>query len=129
MLTPSLLLGLDLSINYDWANATGTVPTNYDVGPDWKGFVRGRLGWAFDRFLVYGTAGGVWEHFTGSFAASSADSNAWGWTVGGGLEMAFSNNLTGRIDYAYQDFGSFGFGPTTVDQTAHTVTVGVSFKY
>src|SRR5919112_4218568 len=56
---------------------------------DWFGTVRARAGVAFDRALIYATGG---------FAFAD---DATGWTVGGGLEYAFTNNLSAKIEGLY----------------------------
>jgi outer membrane immunogenic protein len=56
---------------------------------DWFGTVRARAGVAFDRALIYATGG----------FAFADDAN--GWTVGGGLEYAFTNNLSAKIEGLY----------------------------
>jgi outer membrane immunogenic protein len=73
------------------------VPAGAAGGVDWFGTVRARLGFAFDRALVYATGG---------FAYGGADSDddfgiigdgddtRTGWALGGGVEYAFTNNLT-----------------------------------
>jgi outer membrane immunogenic protein len=77
------------------------------------GSVRGRLGVAFDRWLVYGTGG---------FAISGARSSVLdpgeqenisrtitGWTAGGGLEYGFTPNFSGRVEGRYTGFGTEDF--------------------
>jgi outer membrane immunogenic protein len=56
---------------------------------DWFGTVRARAGVAFGQALVYATGG----------FAFADDAN--GWTVGGGLEYAFTNNLSAKIEGLY----------------------------
>ncbi|KAB0269563.1 outer membrane protein [Microvirga brassicacearum] len=53
------------------------------------GTTRLRAGVAFDRFLAYATGG-----------VAYADSN-FGWTVGAGVEYAFTNNLTAKVEGLY----------------------------
>ena len=140
MLSPSFLIGLDASINYDWAKTDSTTPAapvDISAGPDWKGFIRGRLGLAMGQFLIYGTAGGAYAHvkISSSQLASSATGSPFGWTAGGGVEVAISRTMTARLDYAYEDYGSFTvngsgfFDGASVSAIAHTVTAGVAFKY
>lgn len=62
---------------------------------DYFGTVRGRLGLAFDRFLVYGT-GGLAYGDVGPFGTDGI-----GYTVGGGVEYAFTNNLTAKVEGLY----------------------------
>ena len=77
----------------------------------------GRAGWAFDRFLPYLTGGWAYGHgyidgtrtvggVPGAFNVSHYYS---GWTLGAGLEWAFRDNWSTKIEYLYIDFGN---GPT-----------------
>jgi outer membrane immunogenic protein len=61
---------------------------------DFFGTVRGRLGWAWDRTLFYGTGG---------LAYGSTGNSDIGWTAGGGVEYAWSNNFTVRLEGLYVD--------------------------
>src|SRR5690242_9631275 len=57
------VIGFDGSIN--WSNARGSDASDtVDFGPTWKGLLRGRVGIALDRVLLYGTLGGAVGHFT-----------------------------------------------------------------
>src|SRR5690349_13342446 len=73
------------------------------------GTVRGRLGYAWDRFLVYGTAGYAWANqemirtqqigtINGAppGTVESASGVASGWTAGGGVEWAITPNWSFR---------------------------------
>jgi outer membrane immunogenic protein len=60
-------------------------------GLDYFGTVRGRLGYAFDRTLVYGTGGFAYGSGGGrqfGLPNSSTDSFQTGWAAGGGIEYA-----------------------------------------
>jgi outer membrane immunogenic protein len=119
------VFGIDGSIN--WTNASGataTPGTTFDA--DWKGFIRGRAGVAFDRLLFYGTFGAVVARFNQSFAPASSATD-WGWTAGVGADFALHNNMFLRVDWAYQNYGDFA--PTATGVTANTVTVGLGFKF
>jgi outer membrane immunogenic protein len=59
---------------------------------DYFGTVRGRLGVAFDRFMVYGTGGFAYGD-VGPFGTDGI-----GWTAGGGVEYAFTNNITAKVE-------------------------------
>jgi outer membrane immunogenic protein len=86
---------------------------------DWFGTVRARAGVAFDRALIYATGG---------FAFAD---EANGWTVGGGLEYAFTNNLSAKVEGLYvnldQDDNNF-FG---IDNDAEfgVVRAGLNFRF
>lgn len=107
------------------------------------GSVRGRLGLAFDRWMVFGTAGYAWGSwdtsyaFIGSapFVTSSVSSNG-GWTAGGGVEYAFADNWLGRVEYRYTDLGRAGFisAATNSAEAGNRVTIndvraGIAYKF
>ncbi len=50
----NFVLGIEGDVDYNW-NDNDYAGVN--VGTDWQGSVRGRVGYAFDRALIYGTAG------------------------------------------------------------------------
>ncbi len=89
---------------------------------DWFGTVRGRIGFVpTERLLIYATGGLAYgeakTHIANSSAFSTGLSRLWlgdnsdvrvGWTAGGGLEYAFTNNWTLRGEYLYVDLGSSG---------------------
>ena len=110
----------------------------------WQASLRGRLGWAWDRTLLYVTGGAAWGKFDVAFAAPSVgfaetlSDTLSGWTIGAGAEWAFWDNWSARVEYRYTDFDSFS-RPTTVlplattisvdDVSYHTVRFGVSYRF
>jgi outer membrane immunogenic protein len=82
---------------------------------DWWGTVRGRAGWAFDRVLVYGTGGLAWGNVdykvrsentdNGVFANMNDNSTQTGWTAGGGIDWAVSDNWTVGGEVLYVNLG------------------------
>jgi outer membrane immunogenic protein len=97
--------------------------------------VRGRVGYAFDRALIYGTGGLAIAQLKGNsvnFFLNDASCIAGfsetrtGWTVGGGLEYALSNHFSVKVEGLYADLGTAsatnarGCGATF----KNTVTVG-----
>ncbi len=99
-------------------------------GIEWFGTVRGRLGVAFDRLLVYATGGlayGGGNDNRFGFVGNGGDDVEFGWTLGGGVEYAFTNNLTFRVEGLYVDIdrgNSNGFIVTPAG--AVTPVVGTS---
>jgi len=100
---------------------------------EYLGTVRGRLGFTpFDRLLVYGTGGLAYAEIktNGSVRGVQAPGLAWsgsdsdtkvGYAVGGGLEYAFTNNLTLKGEYLYYDLGK-----TTVNAVGNAAVRGVA---
>jgi outer membrane immunogenic protein len=111
------------------------------------GSLRARLGWAWDRALIYATGGLAYASFdTGDdnflgvginpLFANGDDDTVWGWTIGAGVEWAFTNNLTARLEYRYTSFdrdnNTFFVTPGfSTDDSAdfHAVRLGVSYKF
>jgi outer membrane immunogenic protein len=126
------VFGVDASINYDWARGP-VVGSPGDFGEvDWKGFFRGRLGYAFDRFLIYGTAGGAVAPLKNVGNNPSETQTKLGWTVGAGAEMAVTDNVVVRLDYSYADFGRYNFTqPVNFSATnkSHTLMGGIAVKF
>lgn len=65
------------------------------------GTVRARVGYAFDRTLIYMTGGLAYGGLNGNWWHGSTSNQ--GWTLGGGIEYAFTDNWTGRIEGLYVD--------------------------
>ncbi len=72
-----------------------------------------RAGVAFDRALLYATGGlaiadlkNTYNSFVVGQPLFAVDSTRTGWTLGAGLEYAFTNNWSGRVEYRYTKFGS-----------------------
>jgi len=101
------------------------------VNNQWVTTVTGRLGYAWDRVLLYGKGGGAWVGasnpaltINGAPQAISTSSSNWGWTGGVGLEWAFWNNWSARVEYDYIGLTSQTF---TIPASA-TVLPGDSFS-
>jgi outer membrane immunogenic protein len=95
---------------------------------DIQGSIRGRLGIAWDRVLIYATGGvafggintdfafsGVDEAGVAVFGSTSRSNSRTGWTVGGGIEYALTNNWSIGAEYRFTDFGSINRGAVLPD--------------
>lgn len=127
----------------DSVSVLGT-PETIHSSTDWLTSATGRLGWAWDRWMLYAKGGAAWAHDNYHWNASPfGDLNdtetRLGWTVGGGLEWAFWNNWSVRLEYDFYDFGTqtYSFGdnlsglvtPIDVKNTISTVTLGVNWRF
>lgn len=129
----NLVYGIEADVNYTW-NSNDYLVSGFDVevGTDWAASVRGRLGYALDRTLIYGTAGlAITNGYVDVSGVGDESETFTGWTVGAGVEHAFTDNWTARIEYRYSDYGSedFGLGFGDFDLTEHAVRVGVSYRF
>lgn len=96
-------------VNNSMLSAYGATSVNSTYSAD----VRGRLGYAMDRALLYvagGVAfGNVETNYLFPVVAAPGYSTTFsrtGWTIGGGLEYAIWDNWIGRVEYRYTDLGS-----------------------
>ena len=116
---------------------TGT--TTCETKSDWLSTVRGRVGYAFDRVLVYGTAGGAFGNVqAGPSTATTFDSSTeFGWTAGAGVEVGITPNLTAKVEYLYVDLANgacsaaCGSPATSIGTSfdASLVRAGLNFKF
>jgi outer membrane immunogenic protein len=77
-----------------------------------------RFGLAYGPWLLYGKAGGGWVSHndftisnvtTGTSITGFNDGTASGWLAGAGIEYAFANNWTAKIEYDFLGLGSRTF--------------------
>lgn len=115
------------------------------VKQDWQGSVRARIGYAFDRFMIYGSAGVSFSQFEYSYfnpfplvrAGEGDKFSRTGFTVGGGANYAITDNVILGLDYRYTDYGSFdyvarsAFLGLTAEQNprTHAVRASVAYKF
>jgi outer membrane immunogenic protein len=132
---------VNLSKTQNFSGATFTESDKFKT--DWQGSIRARAGYAFDRILPYVTGGVAFgdEKFTvsgfdtvtGAFGGSKSTTRT-GWTVGGGVEYAMTDNILLRAEVRYSDFGKktyqfAGTDPFKVRFNEWSATVGVSYKF
>jgi outer membrane immunogenic protein len=163
----SFVMGVEGDLNYIDRNNGGSVavpaiaPTTYFVvnhgsANNFYGTLRARLGFAFDRALIYATGGlafggGNGDASANYFAAGgpagglaiattggNSNSNV-GWALGGGVEYAFSNAWSVKLEYLHVDLGSHNrtfYQPATTnfitinsDNKFDVVRAGVNFRF
>jgi len=114
------------------------------------GTLRGRIGYAFDNVLIYGTGGYATAHHNGkvTLAATgvalsgasltsstgtdlgSASVREWlhGWTLGAGAEYAFTRNVGLKVEYLYAQFNNKIAGQT-VSHSVNLLRTGVNYRF
>jgi outer membrane immunogenic protein len=135
------------NVIFPGSEPAGTPQDYYTTKADFEASLRGRIGYAFNRVLVYATGGAAWlrvkeADFIGGVSCVAAitceehSSTLDGWTVGGGVDYAFTDYLIARIEYRYSDFGTFsydsGIFPGFTENhkiTENQVLGGLHFKF
>jgi outer membrane immunogenic protein len=145
-IAPRLVLGIEADLS--WANLHGEarispVPTTGGTAAgtfalmrrdvDWIGTLRGRVGHAWDRWLVFASGGFAFGQvsFAGDVNFTALGGAAFpvsqrktqlGWTVGGGIEHALPGNWTVRGEYLYYALGAADVNALPVPFTAGTTS-------
>ena len=98
----------------------------------WLSTVRGRAGYAFDRFLVYGTGGAAFGNVRANFSNDPVTSSIEaGWTVGAGVEVAFARNWSAQAEYLFVNLadGSCTANCAIADASGTPVIPNVAVKF
>jgi outer membrane immunogenic protein len=104
--------------------------------------VRGRVGLALDRFLVFGTGGWAWGNPLTSYALTNGGpffnngGSSTGWTAGLGVDYAFTDSVFGRIEYRYTNLETSGFVSAATNTAAASdrlpisdLRAGIAYKF
>jgi outer membrane immunogenic protein len=129
-----VVLGIEADASWSSLKQSGTTtsvlptPDTFSSRLDMLSTIRGRLGWAFDRTLLYGTGGVAFANLKDQLADSAfpftatPSSNLTGWTAGGGIEYAFTDHWTAKAEYLHVGFSGTR---TAMDSTG----IGYRFDY
>ena len=101
------------------------VGDTFDLRSDWQASARGRIGYAFDRWMFYATGGAAFTDLqvantfvpsTGVPAGSfgSDKKSIVGATFGAGMEYAFFNNWSVGVEARYSWYGNQTFNTGTM---------------
>lgn len=125
-----LLMGVETDIaisGIDGSSGSG----NFEL--DYLGTVRGRVGYAMDRYLLFGAAGLAYGRGDVRVAGLSNEQTHFGYTVGAGVEAMIAPNLTARLEYLYADLGretyQTALGSRQISFDANIVRVGMNYKF
>jgi outer membrane immunogenic protein len=103
---------------------------------DWFSTARGRVGYAFDQTLLYGTGGlalgGVETSVSGA-GGGSDDKVLMGFAAGAGVEQSVTDNISLKAEYLYVDLQDKQFETGTNDTNAqwdgHVMRFGANLKF
>ena len=139
-----LVAGIEASINYADNDHSHDGFSQYGIShntnkQNFSADVKARLGYAFDKLLVYGAGGTTWMKVdttktqgacgdgnnppnysdancsTGPYTGvplgtlNKSSDSRIGWTLGGGAELALTKSISLRAEYVHADYGTFKF--------------------
>ena len=126
----------------DWSNIRGSSSTgicaggNCETRNSWLGTARGRIGYAFDRFMPFITGGAAFGDIKATPVGLGTETTTKaGWTLGGGGEFAIAGAWTAKVDYLYVDLGKGSCGvaicgaPTDVSSRNNVVRAGLNYRF
>ncbi|MDO8877920.1 MAG: porin family protein [Pseudolabrys sp.] len=131
--------GLEGDFDYSWINGSTTQfcgAPGCETRNRWLGTVRGRIGYAFDRWLPYITGGAAIGDLKMTPAGGASDTKTKvGWTVGAGLEYALLGAWSVKAEYLYVDLGKATCGAATcgvdtdVKFNTHLAKLGLNYRF
>jgi outer membrane immunogenic protein len=97
----------------------------------WFGTVRGRVGYAFNNILFYGTGGLAFGELRAETFFLSESHTTAGWTAGVGAEFGLTQNWSAKVEYLFLDLSTTPFAITGVSNgySASIVRAGVNYRF
>jgi opacity protein-like surface antigen len=150
------VIGLESDIGWTAAGGGKSAPCpsgflfTCEASMDWLATVTGRLGYAFNRLLVYGKGGLAVGEVTASSVFNprtlnlgdgesppsatvfSGHDTAVGWTIGGGFEFALAQNWSAKAELMYFDLGQKTYqldAPVSIARNGAIGRVGVNYHF
>jgi outer membrane immunogenic protein len=138
----NIVVGMEADLDYANVNNSSTFPGPLTTKStsDFQDTIRGRVGYAVNRALIYATggyAGGnlhttVYDVPNNFYNAQSNYLN--GYAIGAGVEYAIQPNISAKLEYMYTDLGkayNFVGSPdvTRIGLTQSTVKAGVNYHF
>jgi outer membrane immunogenic protein len=116
--TGAFVFGVEGDWSWSWkeGGGNGIAPFNTaaisETREKWLATIRGRVGWAWDRWMIYATGGAAFADVearvipdpASALATISESKTRTGWTVGGGFEWAFAPNWSAKLEYLHVEF-------------------------
>lgn len=165
VVAPKWIVGAEAAWFYaDQDNKSNDIPGLIPIGNSYAKFtakdgayLKGRIGYLVaPSTMIYGSAGAIYQRFNAKTVCPadfpvcdpidgtqsySSSPNKWGWTLGAGVEHAFTNRWIGRVDYSYANFGSSSFWAMVpvmgvshgsyarIAPTSQSLVFGVNYKF
>ena len=143
-IAPSWIVGIEGTFSAGDIFGSGQSPARtspngaFTAKTNWIASITGRVGHSWKNWLAYAKGGAAWadDRYTATYYGPLDGSEMRsGWTLGAGLEWAFAENWSARLEYDYFDFGTStakliqgaNYGQVKVTQTIHAVLVGFNY--
>lgn len=123
MIGPHAVLGVEADVSRKNGGVSGIGANDGSFGQvtlTWSGTARGRIGYAANNVLFYGTGGLAWGEVNltrvqigtnnpnaPAGTTETASATRTGWTVGAGVEAGVMPNLGVKAEYRHTDYGTF----------------------
>jgi outer membrane immunogenic protein len=135
----NIVYGVEGDLNLNWAQNTSTFASGYAINshPTWVSSLRGRLGYAFDNVMVYGTLGLALTNtnFTLQQPATYTQltETQFGYVVGLGAEYKLAPQASVRLEALHYGFAdknlNYGSAITPLSSSLNTVRAGLTFHF
>jgi len=142
----ALVLGIEADLDWTGIDGDGDGDNgdddddddgDFNADLDWQGSLRARVGYGFDRALLYATGGfalaGIDAGGNGDDDDDDDDGDTeWGWTLGAGVDFAVTDNVFVRGEYRYTNFSDMDNDDESgeaQDFDTHAVRLGVGVLF
>jgi outer membrane immunogenic protein len=97
----------------------------------WFGTLRGRIGYAMNNVLFYGTLGLAYGELKGTYLGLDETKTEVGWAGGAGMEVGITPNWSAKVEYLYMDLSSraYSITGTTNGFQANMLRFGVNYHF
>jgi outer membrane immunogenic protein len=127
-----IVFGVEGDIDASWIKGSSICGgLTCETKNSWLGTARGRVGYAFDRFMPYVTGGAAFGDVKNTITPiGSASQTRAGWTVGGGLEANLYGPWSAKVEYLYVDLGSGApVAGSSADFKSNIVRAGLNYHF
>lgn len=137
--TGSYVFGAEGDLDLSWMDGSTTYSSGNSLTshPGWASSVRGRAGYAFNNFLVYGTAGLALTNTNVTLQQAGTSTRLletqFGYVIGAGIEMKLAPQLSARIEALHYGFAdknvSYNGATMPLSNDMNTVRAGLTFHF
>lgn len=126
----NLLYGLEGDISHGKIDDDSSGP---GFKMDWVGTVRGRIGYAFDRFVAFGTGGLAWATTEYADGSDKDSATRLGVAFGLGVEAAFNEHVSAKLDWTHMEFADKTYhvdgDSKHIDPSLDLLRLGVNYRF